>query len=419
MKYRLLVILLALQQMASSQTIEKIQRLGKASWNLNEPAISSHPLYPDQVIVATNTDHVFYKKPGKKKFQHYRVESDFGVYGDPVLWYSHTGVCYFVHLARNKEKKWPDSFDRIVVQRSSDFGKTFDAGTGIGLNGKMHDKAWIYEDERSDSPYRNSIYISWTQFDKYGSRNQNDSSHIYISVQRKGSSEFSKPIRINDHGGDCVDSDSTLEGVTVTATRDGKLLAFWAGPAGLYMDESTDGGMHWGTDRVIATWSGGWNLNIPGFMRTNGLPFADCDFKGRIRVCTAAEIDGYAQILIHESVDKGDHWTLVPRFTPHPNAHYFMPHAWWDHHTGHYYLLYYELYQNQINVYLSWVLSGKGDYQTIQLNEKSFTVPGPYLFFGDYVNVCARGSQVHAVWTEVEKGKTVVKTARIRMNQNP
>ncbi|QLH44727.1 MAG: hypothetical protein HWD58_03350 [Bacteroidota bacterium] len=53
-------------------------------------------------------------------------------------------------------------------------------------------------------------------------------------------------------GGDCIDSDSTMEGVTVTATRDGKLLAFWAGPAGLYMDESTDGGMHWGTDRVIA-----------------------------------------------------------------------------------------------------------------------------------------------------------------------
>lgn len=419
MKYLILLAAAFICIKSKGQTIEKILRLGKAAWNLNEPAITCHPLDPEQVVVATNTDHVFYQKRSGKKFHHYRVESEFGVYGDPVLWYSSSGLCYFVHLAKNKEKKWPESFDRIVVQRSADFGKTFDAGTGIGLNGKMHDKAWIYEDERSNSPYRNSIYISWTQFDQYGSRNQTDSSHIYISVQRKGHSEFSKPIRINDQGGDCIDSDSTMEGVTVTATRDGKLLALWAGPAGLYMDESTDGGMHWGTDRVIAPWTGGWNLEVPGFMRTNGLPFADCDTTGRFRVCTAAEIDGYAQILIHESVDNGKHWTLVPRFSPHSNAHYFMPHAWWDHSTGHYYLLYYELYQDQLNVYLSWVLSGQGDYHTIQLNEKPFAVPGPYVFFGDYINVCARGSVVQAVWTEVENGKTIVKTGRIRMPSNP
>ncbi|QLH44726.1 MAG: hypothetical protein HWD58_03345 [Bacteroidota bacterium] len=103
MKYLILLAAAFICIKSKGQTIEKILRLGKAAWNLNEPAITCHPLDRSRLLLQPTPTMYFIKKE-RKKFHHYRVESEFGVYGDPVLWYSSSGLCYFVHLAKNKEK---------------------------------------------------------------------------------------------------------------------------------------------------------------------------------------------------------------------------------------------------------------------------------------------------------------------------
>ena len=79
-------------------------------------------------------------------------------------------------------------------------------------------------------------------------------------------------MRISDKGGNCVDSDSTVEGAVPAIGPNGEVFVSWAGPLGIMFDKSTDGGVTFGNDTFVTTQPGGWDFDVPAIYRANGLP---------------------------------------------------------------------------------------------------------------------------------------------------
>jgi len=118
-----------------------------------------------------------------------------------------------------------------VVQKSTDKGSTWSTGTFMGLNGtKQQDKQWAAIDRRN-----NTIYVTWTEFDRYGSSAPTDSSRIMFSKSTDGGNTWSTQKRINKKSGDCVDSDNTVEGAVPAVGPNGEIYVTWAGPDGLVL----------------------------------------------------------------------------------------------------------------------------------------------------------------------------------------
>ena len=97
------------------------------------------------------------------------------------------------------------------------------------------------------------------------------------------------PFRISDVAGDCLDSDNTDEGAVPSVGPNGEVYIAWAGPAGLVFDVSKNAGETFGADVKIADLPGGWDLDIPGVDRANGMPVTGVDrssgaFRGSIYV---------------------------------------------------------------------------------------------------------------------------------------
>lgn len=387
--------------------------VGKPYMRCNEPALALNPNKPSQQLIATNIRHLFRSKKGGKHWKHAEAKSSHGVYGDPVLLFDENGIAYFVHLSKDSSRQWPDFFDGIVVQRSTDAGKTWNDGVCVGRNGRMHDKAWISIDEQSGSRHRGNLYLSWTQFDRYESRDPKDSTRILVSRSTDHGLSFSEPVIISDRSGDCLDSDHTVEGATTCTGPDGTVYAVWAGDEKLYLDESHDGGLHWGTDRIIGEIPGGWDLSVAGFMRTNGLPFIVADSTGKLLVCAVREEQGFARLVFFESHDRGKTWTSSTPRSEAKDAHCFMPHAFHDRRTGLTAVLYYRYLNGLTDVVLSVRPAGQNSWTTLQMNRRSFPAPGKGVFFGDYINVCSAGNEIAAVWIETHGKQTIVKTRRL------
>jgi hypothetical protein len=208
-----------------------------------------------------------------------------GFYGDPVFKISNQGVVYLAHLAKNKSGVWPKFFDRIVFERSEDSGKTF-TSTDVGFHeGKMQDKPWFSMDEWQGSKGYGNVYLSWTEFDDYGSKESKDSSRIWFARSVDGGRNFETPVVISDVSGDAQDDDGTAEGANVAISPDGVLHAVWSRNDTIWYDCSRDCGKTWGKDQFVARQIGGWNHSgVRSTMRVNGMPVIQSDAYGNVYV---------------------------------------------------------------------------------------------------------------------------------------
>ena len=251
----------------------------------NEPAVAFSPINPQKGVLAFNVNQVYTTDDGGKTWSLTVVDPLQGFYGDPVLKYGKNGTVYLAHLSKNKNLPWPQHFDRIVFERSVDGGRLFTA-TDVGYHpGKMQDKPWFAVDEWSGSKFKGNIYLSYTEFDVYGSKLPTDSSRIFFAVSNDDGRSFSTPVKVSDKCGTADDDDGTLEGANCAITPDGVIHLVWAGRDTIWYDKSVDGGKTWGTDKVIGLQRGGWNHGeLPGQMRANGMPFIVASKKGELYV---------------------------------------------------------------------------------------------------------------------------------------
>lgn len=384
----------------------------------NEPSMALHRGNPNLRLVGANVNQVYRSEDGGLTWQKREVKSDFGFYGDPVLLSAASGSFYLCHLARNSKLTWPEWFDRIVVHRSDDSGKTFNSGTGVGFQaGKVQDKPWMCLDERAKSPYRGRLYLSWTEFDRYGSADPRDSSRIRFAYSDNQGDTFSQPVVVSDDLGDCADGDSTVEGATIAVNREGVVYLCWAARNKIYLDKSTDGGKTWGQDVVIATQHDGWKQEYSGVMRANSLPFLVADAHGGLYVFWADKMrhDADADVFFRYSKNGGTDWSQVGRVNQDVNGtkDQFMPHASADPKNGNVYVVYYDRRNSTENlfldVYLAELNKGKIN-REVRVNNTASPPAGKDVFFGDYIAVASSGKQIGLAYTLVREALAVVET---------
>jgi BNR/Asp-box repeat len=278
-----------------------------------EPSICINPKNTQELVAGANIDHVYYSHNGGETWTKNTLTCSWGVWGDPVIGIDTTGAFYFLHLSNPPTSgNW---IDRIIAQKSTDGGVTWNNGSFMGLNGsKAQDKHWIATDWKT-----NHLYVTWTQFDKYGSALATDSSNILFSKSVDGGASWSAAKRINKLAGDCVDSDLTAEGAMPCVGPNGEVYVAWSNRNKLWFDRSTDGGNTWlSEDIFVGDQPGGWDYSIAGIDRANGLPVTSCDtsggaYHGTIYINWSDQRNGASNtdIWLSKSTDGGNTWSAA------------------------------------------------------------------------------------------------------------
>lgn len=388
-----------------------------------EPSIIINPRDPKNIIAGVVLNRAIYTKDGGATWNEAKLESEFGVYGDPALVADSKGDVYFFHLADpsgegRKNDAW---LDRIVCQRSGDGGKSWNGGVSIGHNPpKDQDKPWP-----AVHPRKQHVYVTWTQFDKYGSTDKACQSNIMFSMSTNGGKKWSQPKQLNQDPGDCVDDDFTAEGAVPAISLDGKIFVAWSNREVIYMDRSFDGGETWlNNDMALTEHVGGWAMTVPGLGRCNGMPVLMIDnsksrYQGSLYLVWADQRNGEddTDIWFMRSTNRGDYWSTPLRINKDgAGKHQFLPWMAVDQTTGHIYIVYYDRrdYDDlQTDVYLAYSVDGGINFTEMKISETPF-VPSANKFFGDYTNISAHKGVIAPIWTRMDNERTSVLTAVIK-----
>src|SRR5690554_1021684 len=393
---------------------------GPLSSQPEEVTIAINPLNPNIIAAAANIDHFYRSTDGGLTWSESHLSSMLGVWGDPVVLFDSSGNLYYAHLSNPSSGYW---IDRIVVQKSTDNGLTWNDGVGVGfVTPKNQDKEWLAVD-LTQSPYRGNMYMTWTEFDNYGSPNQADSSRIKFSRSTDQGETWSTSITISDVSGNCIDSDNTTEGAVPCVGPDGEIYVSWAGPAGLVFDKSTDGGLTWGTDVLVSEMPGGWDFSVPGIYRCNGMPITMCDisnseYRGTIYVVWSDQRNGTTNtdIFLSKSTDKGETWTPPVRVNnDDSNRHQFFVWSTIDQSTGHLWFVFYDRRNTtglETDVYAARSIDGGLTFENFKISESSF-IPTSSVFFGDYTNIAAHNGLVYPIWMRLHNGQLSIWTTII------
>jgi len=392
--------------------------------NPNETSIIIDPKDTNRMVGGANLNNFYYSSDAGSHWQQGRLSSSYGVWGDPAVMVDTTGAFYFFHLSNPSAGHW---IDRIVSQKSTDGGKTWSDGSYFGLTptatgAKAQDKHWITVDRKT-----NTIYATWTQFDKYGSPNPQDSSIIRFCKSTDGGINWSTPVRINEISGDCIDGDNTVEGAVPAVGPDGQVYVCWAGPLGLVFDRSLDGGKTWlEHDTFVANFPGGWDYDIPDIDRANGMPITICDLsdgpnRGTIYINWSDQRNGSddTDIWLIKSTDGGISWGKPKRVNDDPiGKHQFFTWMAIDSVTGYLYFVFYDRRNyddTRTDVYMAVSRDGGNSFINFKVSESPF-VPTPDIFFGDYTNVSAHNNIVRPIWTRLHNGERSLWTALVDVN---
>lgn len=396
-----------------------------SAFNPNEPSICIDPKYPNRLVAGANLNNLFVSADTGLTWTKSLLSSPFGVWGDPVITVDTAGSFYFLHLSNPPDGNW---IDRIVVQKSTDGGQTWSPGVFTGLNNtKAQDKHWIAVDRKT-----NHLYITWTEFDKYGSNLPQDSSRILFSKSTDGGQTWSSAVRLNKVSGDCLDSDNTTEGAVPCVGINGEVFVVWAGPLGLVLDRSLDGGNSWLKDDLkVGDFPGGWDYDISGLGRCNGLPVTGCDhsnspYRGTWYLNWSDQRNGATNtdVWLSKSTDQGNSWSAPTRVNNDIGARQqFMSWMTVDPITGWIWVVFYDrrafsANSNKTDVYLAVSKDGGANFVNFKISESDFT-PNTGQFFGDYTNITAYNNIIRPIWTRQDNTGTSIWTALVDVTQLP
>ncbi len=371
----------------------------------NEPSIMINPKNPNQIMAASNLDYYYTSEDGGYTWESHQLSSvSNGVWGDPCIIVDTAQAFYFMHLANPPGGNW---IDRIVCQKTNDFGESWPVDTFTGLNGaKAQDKEWAVVDRSN-----NNIYMTWTQFDDYGSASPSDSSAIMFSKTTDGGASWSEAMRINQKAGNCIDSDSTVEGAVPAIGPEGQVYVAWSGPEGIVFDKSYDQGETWlDEDIPVDSHPTGWDYDIPGIYRANGLPVTTCDTsqspnRGTIYINWSDQRNGEddTDIWLARSTDEGESWSNPIRVNNDaPGNQQFFTWMTIDQSNGNLYFVFYDrrgLDGLATNVYMAMSEDGGETFYNYKINDEPFIAYSGY-FFGDYSNISAYDDVIRPIWAE-------------------
>jgi hypothetical protein len=331
----------------------------------------------------------------------------------------------YAHLSNPSDNAFrsKDFLDRIVVQKSLDEGKTWSDGSyPPSDHAKDHDKHWI-----NTNPNTAEVIMTWTEFDKYGSKDSLDKSKILFSKSDDYGDTWSKAKVISQFEGDCIDSDETTEGAVPAIGVDGSYFVSWSYGEKIYFDKSSDNGNTWlANDKIIATQPGGWDFSVEGIGRCNGMPITEVDHsngphRGTIYVNWSDQRNGESDtdIWIIKSTDNGNTWSKAKKVNDDDSKkqQFF---SWMDVDpvTGFIYIVFYDRRNHSddgTDVYLAYSTDGGESFVNKKISEEPFHC-NKSIFFGDYNDISAYGGKIRPIWTRLDNFKLSVMTALIDIN---
>jgi hypothetical protein len=380
----------------------------------NEPSIMMDPKRPDVLIAAANLNNYYVSTDTGFTWSQQTLSSTYGVWGDPCIAVDTADVFYFFHLSNPADGNW---IDRIVCQKTMDDGQSWNDGTYTGLNdSKAQDKEWCAIDRAN-----NHIYLTWTQFDDYGSTDPMDSSIILFSSSPDQGESWSNPVRISHIAGDCIDSDNTVEGAVPAVGPNGEIYVAWAGPAGLVFNRSSDQGITWLNQEIIVdSIPGGWDYNISGIYRSNGLPVTACDlsdgpYRGTVYINWSDQRHGETNtdVFLSKSNNGGNTWSSPVKVNDdESNRQQFLTWMTIDQTTGFLYIVFYDRRNypdDSTDVFLAVSMDGGNTFINRRISESPF-FPTSQVFFGDYNNIVAHDGIIRPVWTRLNNGSLSIWT---------
>lgn len=411
---------------------------GLAAVAPGEVSVAINPTAPDHAIAVLLqrgapggpriTNHAYVTMDGGRTWRGRRAVSPDGrVQGDDAVTFGPDGTAFHSYI----------SFDGIRVDRplrasSGIYVRTSRDGllwsTPVPVVDHVNsaipfeDKPWIGVDRSATSPHRGSVYVAWTRFDVYGSDKPEHRSRIMLSRSRDEGRTFSVPIEISDTPGDARDGDGTVEGVVPVTGPNGEVYVAWAGPSGIVIDRSIDGGWSFGRDVVVATQPGGWDLPVPGLERHNGMPVAGVDLssgitRGTVYVNWIDERNGDPDVFVAASRDGGATWSAPVRVNDEaPGSAQMFTWMAVDPVDGSVNVIFHDRRGQtgtRTGVTLARSVDGGRTFRTFPVAVPPFECCGPG-FFGDYSGIDAYGGRVLAVFPVVADGRQQVWSAAVR-----
>jgi hypothetical protein len=400
-----LFLLLSLELEAQYPNI----KVNSSGTDPEEVSIAVSSSNPGNLAVGANISYFYFSSNAGLSWTQQNITSNmFSVWGDPCLIYDGIGNLFYAHLSNTPSPGY--WIDRIVVQKSTDNGTTFNQGAGIGFNNpKEQDKEWLAVDLQNN---RNYLYASWTEFDSYGSSLSSDSSRILFSRSTDHGETWFTPLRLSEKGGDCLDANNTVEGAVPTVGPNGEIYDSWAGPLGLVFTKSTNGGISFTPNHVVTSIPGGWAFDIPGISRCNGLPITACDTsyaftRGNIYICWGDQRNGTdnSDVFLIKSTDGGNSWGQVKKVNnDNTTRHQFFPWMTIDQTTGHLFFIFYDrrsTVENATDVYIAESIDGGETFNNFKISQSSFT-PRSDVFFGDYSSIASFNRKVYPAWMRLD-----------------
>lgn len=400
-------------------TLEKPSK-AKYRYSQVEPSIYINPKNTKEVIAGSVLNDYYYSVDGGESWSSKSIKCKWGVHGDPCMLIDTAQRYYFFHLS-NVKRTGGRLTGGMICQRSDLIEGKFKMKTAgrTKVVGKYDDKEWATVDPRT-----NTIYMTWTQFDAYDSKEPSDYSNILFSKSTDGGLNWSDPLDISFVPGDCRDGDLTAEGAVPAVGPDGEVYVCWARNDSLWINLSTDEGKTWlPKERFVSTQTAGWALDIPGIYRSNGLPVTITDLsqgphRGTVYVCWADQRNGTdnTDIWLTSSKDGGKSWTKDKKInTDQGDKHQFLPWLAVDQTNGYLYCVFYDR-RNQdtkrTDVYLARSKDGGATFENFKISETPF-LPSKDVFFGDYINISVHNGVIRPIWTRLHAGKISLRVALI------
>ena len=379
-----------------------------------EVTIAVNPRDPDNLIAASIMLYSYYSFDGGLSWETNKVYSPYGSNGDPSVIFDRFGTAYLAYIIKVKYSS---------IYKSYDGGKSWDAGKPAGVNPPMYfDKEWLAVD-LTDSPYKDRLYLAWSEFSHYYSFDPNDSTHIMFSYSTDQSRTWSTPVRVSDQKGDATDGDGTVEGAVPAVGPGGVVHLSWAGNYRIMFDQSFDGGETFGKDIYVTDQPGGWEFNIPGLTRANGFAQTLCDtshspYRGNIYILWSDQRNGKdnTDIFLVKSTDQGRTWGEPVKVNCDTGrAHQFFPWGAIDPATGYLYVVFYDRRNHQndsTDVYVAKSTDGGDTFVDFRVSVTPF-LPDDRHFLGDYIGITALNGKIYPVWTRIDHGEYSIWTALV------
>lgn len=425
---------------ASAQQVVRIT--DPAALNPAEVSIAINPKNPDNMIAASLQ---IGRPPGPRAASHQYVTFDGGrtwktvptpnstslVQGDDIVVFSSDGIAYHVHLSFDgiRQARPVRAENGMIVNVSKDGGNTWSEGTAavnhVNTVTPFEDKPGMVVDNAPASRSKGNVYLAWTRFDVYGSSDPEHRSQIFFTRSTDQGRTFSMPFRISDTGGDCVDSDNTVEGAVPAVGPNGEVYVVWAGPLGLVLDKSLDGGLTFGRDKVIGEMPGGWDFSVAGLSRSNGMPVTGVDLsdgpnRGTLYVNWIDERNGDPDVFVMSSRNGGETWSSPVRVNDDPVKNGKVQFFTWmsvDPADGSINIIFYDRRDTvgtQTRVTLARSVDGGRSFVNHQIDLPPFSV-NSRVFFGDYGGISAyQGRVVPAFMHFLNEGSLAISVALYR-----